>query len=88
MAAKYKLKKFVLDTKGVGEFAKSQGVLDAVVSLAETLSPGDGYSVHGEIAKTRAAAWISTSSEDSYRDNLKNNTLIKARNKGGGGYAH
>lgn len=72
--------KFKLDKAGVGQLLKSEE-MQALVS--ETVSEiqgrcGDGYESNTSIGKTRAHGVVVASTAKAKRDNIKNNTLLKA----------
>lgn len=70
----------VLNGAGIRELLKSAEIeavckeqADAVASRA-----GDGYTVDTHVGKTRVNAMVTADTYAARRDNLKNNTLLKA----------
>ncbi|WP_430597002.1 hypothetical protein [Enterococcus sp. DIV0174] len=72
--------KFKLNHSGVGQLLKSaemQGVL-AEKATAIKNRAGEGYGQDVYVGKTRANAMVYADSYKAKRDNMKNNTLLKA----------
>ena len=74
-----KLKKFVLNRKGVRELLKSPEMATAVREAGERVekNAGSGYSLNVQ-TKNRAVCRVYAYTKDAVRDNYKNNTLLKA----------
>lgn len=76
------MNKFVLDKKGVGELLKSeeiQSVLDAYGQQVQTnTGSAKDYQTQVSVGKVRANVVIRCINSNSVKDNLKNNTLLKA----------
>lgn len=72
--------KFKLDRAGVRKLMKSEEMLNCVKSYAEDAvhSLGEGYEVNTRRGKTRVNAEIKPVSYEARRDNLQNNTILKA----------
>ena len=75
--AKYRIE---LNREGVKELLKSPEMEALCRSLAEPIAgrAGGGYEVTTRTGKTRVNASVHAATEEAYRDNLKNNTLLKA----------
>ena len=72
--------KFKLNRKGVAELMKSkemQGILTEYASGVKNRC-GDGYTQDIYIGKNRANAMVSAETYQAKRDNLENNTILKA----------
>ena len=69
---------FELDHNGMDELLKSEGLRFVLESEARKRNPGSGYSVKTFNAGSRVVAKIAAVSSEAVRDNLKNNTLLKA----------
>lgn len=71
--------KFMLNRKGVSELLKGQEMVDVLDSYGKEIQSkaGPGYKSDIYVGKTRANASIKVGDRKSYRDNLKNNTLLK-----------
>lgn len=69
-----------LNYAGVGELLKSQEIADTVKEVAEQVAAraGDGYATDVYQAGTRVIASVYTETEEAMKDNLENNTLLKA----------
>ena len=69
-----------LNYAGVGELLKSQEIADTVKEVAEQVAAraGDGYTTDVYQAGTRVIASVFTETEEAMKDNLENNTLLKA----------
>lgn len=76
--------KFELNTKGVGQLLKSDEMKAVLESAANTVAgrAGGSYEVKTVKAQTRVIATVEAADKETRRDNLKNNTLLKAM--GGG----
>ena len=73
--------KFKLNSKGVRELLQSQEMLNVCQKHANAIQSraGDGYEVSTySPGKTRVNARVSASSTKAVKDNLENNTLLKA----------
>ena len=73
--------KVILKRKGVRELLKSPEILAACHEAAEGVAgrAGDGYEVSDyPNGRTRANASVRPATAKAYRDNMKNNTLLKA----------
>lgn len=73
--------KVILKRKGVRELLKSPEILAACHEAAEGVAnrAGDGYEVSDyPNGKNRANASVRPVTAKAYRDNMKNNTLLKA----------
>ena len=70
--------RFELNSAGVRELLKSPGIQNALVAHASAVKnrAGDGYDVF--VGSTRANVSVRTVSESAAKDNLRNNTLLKA----------
>lgn len=72
--------KFTLNRHGVAELMKSaemQQILDEKATAIQERC-GDGYEKDIHVGKNRANAMVSATSIKAKKDNLKNNTLLKA----------
>lgn len=72
--------KFKLNRKGVAELMKSKEMQKILSDEAKKIKDraGDGYEDDIYVGKTRANAMVKAKSYKAKRDNLKNNTLLKA----------
>lgn len=72
--------KIELNYAGVGELLKSQEISDALKETAERVAAraGGGYATDTYQAGTRVIASVYTETEEAMKDNLENNTLLKA----------
>lgn len=72
--------KVELNYAGVGELLRSEEIAGAVKEVAEQVAAraGDGYATDTYQAGTRVIASVYTETEEAMRDNLENNTLLKA----------
>lgn len=70
----------VLNYEGVGELLRSEWAMDCCREAAEevALSAGDGYEVSTYVGKSRVNASVGAVTPEAHRDNLENNTLLKA----------
>ena len=71
---------FKLNYKGVGELLKSEPMQKVLSDYATNIRNrcGDGYEQDIFIGKTRANAMVSATTYQAKKDNLENNTLLKA----------
>jgi hydroxymethylglutaryl-CoA reductase len=69
-----------LNYAGVGELLKSQEIADTVKEVAEQVAAraGDGYATDVYQTGTRVIASVYTETEEAMKDNIENNTLLKA----------
>ena len=76
------MNKFVLDKKGVGELLRSeeiQSILNAYGQQVQTnTGRAEDYQTQVGVGKVRANVVIRCINSTSIKDNLKNNTLLKA----------
>lgn len=72
--------RFELNEDGVRELLKSAEMKSVCESKAKAIAgrAGSGYEVDTFTGKNRVNASVYTATEAAYRDNLKNNTLLKA----------
>lgn len=72
--------KIVLNSPGVVELLKSEEILDACEEQAFRAQSklGDEYEVNSMVGKRRVNASIRTRTHGAKRDNIKNNTILKA----------
>jgi hypothetical protein len=72
--------KFKLNRKGVRELLQSQEAMNVVTSYAYSIKDraGDGYEVTYMVGKTRVNASVAAMTEEARKDNLENNTLLRA----------
>lgn len=72
--------KFELNRQGVGELLKSEEMQQYLSELASGIKNrcGDGYSQDIFVGKNRANAMVWAETPEAKRDNLKNNTILKA----------
>ena len=72
--------KFKLDYKGVGKLLKSEAMQTVLTEHATNIKNrcGDGYEQDIYIGKTRANAMVSATTYQAKKDNMDNNTLLKA----------
>ncbi|RCW16312.1 hypothetical protein CAC02_09195 [Streptococcus gallolyticus] len=75
--------KFQLNRAGVAELMKSSAMQEVLNEKASTIRSrcGDGYEQDSYVGQNRANAMVTASSFKAKRDNLKNNTLLKAVSK-------
>lgn len=71
--------KFKLNRQGVGELLKGEAMTGILSNHAESIRTraGEGYVTSTYVGKARANASVKVGDRKSYRDNLKNNTLLK-----------
>lgn len=69
-----------LNSQGVRELLKSQAIADACREQADAVAgrAGEGYSVEQRGYPERTGFVVSAETDEARRDNLKNNTLLKA----------
>lgn len=69
-----------LNSEGVRELLKSAEIMAVCRGHADRIAgrAGDGYEVTTYTGKTRVNASVHAATDKAYRDNLKNNTLLKA----------
>lgn len=69
-----------LNSEGVRNLLRSQEVKNYCEQLANEIAAraGDGYEVTTFTGKNRANASVHAATEKALKDNLKNNTLLKA----------
>ena len=72
--------KFKLNRKGVAELLKSAAMQEVLNEYATGIRNrcGDGYTQDIYVGKNRANAMVSAETYQAKRDNLKNNTILKA----------
>lgn len=72
--------KFKLNYSGVGQLLKSAEMQNVLEEKATGISnrAGEGYKQDTYVGKTRANAMVYADSYAAKRDNMKNNTLLKA----------
>lgn len=75
--AKYRIE---LNSEGVRELLRSPEMMAVCKSHADQIAAraGTGYEVTTYTGKTRVNASVHVVTDEAYRDNLKNNTLLKA----------
>ena len=71
---------FELNPAGVRELLRSAEMKSVCQSHAQKIAAraGTGYEVDTYTGSNRVNASVSTATAEAYRDNLKNNTLLKA----------
>lgn len=71
-----------LNSEGVRELLRSPAILAACRDVANGVAAraGDGYSVSSYTGTNRVNVSVGTETAKAMRDNLKNNTLLKAVN--------
>jgi len=72
--------KFKLNYDGVGELLKGSEMKDLLSNKADEIQGrcGAGYKSDVRVGKTRVNAMVSAATFQAKRDNLKNNTILKA----------
>ena len=72
--------KFKLNYAGVGQLLKSSKMQAVLASKATEIKTraGEGYDQDTYVGKTRANAMVYADSSKAKRDNMNNNTLLKA----------
>lgn len=73
--------KFKLNGRGVSELLKGEAMQGVLDSYADGIldRAGEGYKKNSMVGKTRANAMVYADTIKAKRNNLKNNTLLKAR---------
>ena len=76
------MNKFVLDKKGVGELLRSEDIQSVLNEYGQQVQINTGsaedYQTQVSVGKVRANVVIRCINTASIKDNLKNNTLLKA----------
>ena len=69
-----------LNAAGVRELLQSPEMEAVCLQYAQAIAgrAGDGYTVDSRVGRNRVNARVTASSEKARKDNLKNNTLLKA----------
>ena len=72
--------KFKLDKAGVGQFLKSEPMQALISQKVSEIHGrlGEGYASNTSVGKTRAQGIVIAETKKAKRDNLKNNTILKA----------
>ena len=72
--------KITLNTKGVAELMKSAEIQEVLKNHATAIRNrcGDGYEQDIHVGKNRANAMVSATTFEARKDNMKNNTILKA----------
>ena len=72
--------KFKLNGQGVAELLKSAAMQEVLKEYATGIKNrcGDGYTQDIYVGKNRANAMVSAETREALRDNLDNNTILKA----------
>ena len=72
--------KFELNRQGVRELLKSEGMQTVCDEYARGIAKraGPGYVTSSYVGKNRVNTSVSAETYEAYRDNLENNTLLKA----------
>lgn len=72
--------KFELNTAGVKDLLRSPEMMEICKGYADAalLRLGDGYEVTTMTGKNRAIASVAAVSKDAYRENLEDNSILKA----------
>lgn len=72
--------KFVLNRHGVSQLLKGKEIQTVLESYGTDIKKraGEGYDMNSRVGKTRANTMVYADSMRAKRDNLKNNTLLKA----------
>lgn len=72
--------KFKLNRAGVADLMKSSAMQTVLTKYASNIKNrcGDGYEQDIHIGRNRANAMVSAKTRKAKKDNLKNNTLLKA----------
>lgn len=73
-------KGFKLNYSGVGELMKSEAMQKVLTDHATAIKNrcGDGYEQDVHVGKNRANAMVKATTYKAKKDNLKNNTILKA----------
>ena len=69
-----------LDRSGVQELLQSEEAMEVCMEKATAAQEklGEGYEVTSRVGKTRASAKVAAVTPAARRDNLKNNSILKA----------
>lgn len=69
-----------LNSAGIRELLQSDEIREYCEELAQGVASraGEGYEVDSMVGKTRANASVYAATREANRDNLENNTLLKA----------
>lgn len=72
-----------LNDQGIQELLKSEEVIEVLRTHARSVlnSAGNGYSISEYKGKTRGNVSVYAETQEAYKDNLENNTLLKAVGK-------
>lgn len=72
--------KVVLNRKAVRELLRSQAMEDVCTSYAKKIQAklGDGYEASTYVGKTRVNASVGTATVQAIRENMNDNTILKA----------
>lgn len=72
--------KFKLNHSGVGQLLKSSEMQNVLEEKATSIKnrAGEGYAQDTYVGKNRANAMVYADSYEAKKDNMKNNTLLKA----------
>ena len=72
---------FKLNRAGVKELMKSAAMQSILAEKASAIRSrcGDGYEVSSRMGYTRPSVFVNATTKQARADNLKNNTLLKAR---------
>lgn len=72
--------KFKLNYSGVGQLLKSPGMQEVLTEKATAIRnrAGEGYKQDIYVGKNRANAMVYPATYQAKKDNMKNNTLLKA----------
>lgn len=75
--AKYRIE---LNRSSVSELLKGGAMAGVCLGHAQTIAKraGDGYVVTTHVGPTRVNASVATATDEAARENLRNNTLLKA----------
>lgn len=75
-----KIEKIELNREAVGQLLKSQEMMNVCESLAQRAanSLGTGYTVDTYVGRSRVNASITAATRKARKDNLENNSLLKA----------
>lgn len=74
-----KLFEFKINYGGVGQMLKGPEVRDMVEAETFSRVPGEGYDGEVVMADSRWIGHVKAVSDEAIKDNLDNNTLLKAR---------
>jgi len=72
--------KFKLNRAGVGQLLKSAGMQEVLTEYASAVKNrcGEGYKQDAYVGKTRANAMVYADSYKTKKENMENNTILKA----------